>query len=618
MRPTKRRRLPLLVLPAVVLTAVGLGGSVGATPAAADVEDFHYSDLDVGITLGTTDDGRATAEVVEDWTAVFPETDQNRGIVRGLPQSYKGAPLNTSDIEVTDGEGTEVPFEVDDQEGADEQEYTVLTIDDDTFKHGATRYVISYRMENVAFNPDPSTQTEDEFYWDILGGATPQRIDRASGTVTVPSALAPGLDGRSTCFIGAYGDDSRCDVDRSESGGATVFSVAATDLAPDTAWSIVLGFNEGTFTRPHFPEETTLGRFGWIGLLGASALALVVGLFARARWKDEDGRGVVVAQYVPDPEVSPRLAAEIVTVPAQRVLTAEILALAVSGVIRIVQSPTKKKSMHLELLQTHVEGDTEAARSLDRTLGALFPARTPGNVNTMSSSDQKQGTRLSELSETSAATRLGLRAKPADRRPRHVILALAALLAVGGVAALVVAVVLGAVTPTFLLAGVGLAAVLIVLLVLQLPPARLTRAGAEKKEYLEGLEEFIELAEKDRIAYLQSVSGVDRVDVGDDAQMLRVTERLLPWAALFGQEKSWMAELAVRYDSVGQPGWFQGSDGTVNAVLLATMVSRLSSQSSSSLAAASSGSGGGVSGGSGFGGGGFAGGGGGGGFSGGR
>ncbi|MGO3886673.1 MAG: DUF2207 family protein, partial [Mycetocola sp.] len=480
-----------------------------------------------------------------------------------------------------------------------------------------TRYVVSYRLENVAFNPDPQTQTEDEFYWDLLGGAMAQSINRATASVTVPPELADQLDGRSRCFVGEYGATTSCDLARSVTAEGTRFDLGPLEAQPDTAWSLVLGFNEGTFVRPHFPEETPLGRFGWIGFVGAGVAGAVVMFLVRRRWRDAPGRGTVIAQYSPDPAVSPRLAAEIISVSDSTVLTAEILALATGGFIRIIQ-PEGKKKLWLELIQPSVPGDGASERSLDRTLGALFPTREPGTINKMKSSAQKQAKRLEALDESANAVSAGYRALPVNRGPRRWILILTGLLAACGAAVGVYAVITQAFTPQLLLGGLFLGAVIVLGLILQSPPRLLTRQGAEAKEHLEGLKLFINLAEKDRIRVLQSVDGVQRVEVTDGAQMLRVTEKLLPWAALFGQEKSWAAELAVRYEQVGQPGWYV-SDGAFNAVVLSSMLSTMSRQSAVTLAAASSGSGGGVSGGSGFsGGGGFAGGGGGGGFSGGR
>jgi hypothetical protein len=70
-------------------------------------------------------------------------------------------------------------------------------------------------------------------------------------------------------------------------------------------------------------------------------------------------------------------------------------------------------------------------------------------------------------------------------------------------------------------------------------------------DHLWGIRDYIALAEKDRLAFLQSPSGaLLRQDAGLDAQVLLLNEKLLPYAVLFGLEKDWVRELGVQYDVV--------------------------------------------------------------------
>jgi hypothetical protein len=70
-------------------------------------------------------------------------------------------------------------------------------------------------------------------------------------------------------------------------------------------------------------------------------------------------------------------------------------------------------------------------------------------------------------------------------------------------------------------------------------------------DHLWGIRDYIALAEKDRLAFLQSPSGAElRHDVSIDAQVLVLNEKLLPYAVLFGLEKEWVRELGVRYEAL--------------------------------------------------------------------
>ena len=132
--------------------------------------------------------------------------------------------------------------------------------------------------------------------------------------------------------------------------------------------------------------------------------------------------------------------------------------------------------------------------------------------------------------------------------------------------------------------------------------------GLQLSNYMEGLKYYIGLAEADRIKFLQSVKGADTSPEG----IVKLHEKLLPYAVVFGMEKSWMRELAHYYEVSPEvsPDWYVGA----SIMSLHDFSSITSSiDSSSYVPSDSSSSGGGSSGSSGGGGGGSSGGGGGGG-----
>ena len=125
------------------------------------------------------------------------------------------------------------------------------------------------------------------------------------------------------------------------------------------------------------------------------------------------------------------------------------------------------------------------------------------------------------------------------------------------------------------------------------------------------------MAETERIKMLQSVDGADTSPEG----VVHLYEKLLPYAAVFGLEKSWLKEMERYYqvadveDSVLQENGLSLTDLAV----ISNMTSRIANQSVSYSSGSSISGGGSFSSGfSGGGGGGFSGGGGGGGGGGGR
>ena len=139
-----------------------------------------------------------------------------------------------------------------------------------------------------------------------------------------------------------------------------------------------------------------------------------------------------------------------------------------------------------------------------------------------------------------------------------------------------------------------------------LMPARSPK-GVETRDYLLGLKSYIDLAEADRLKYLQSPEGVEKTPISadDPAQLIKLFEDLLPYAILFGLEKEWAKQFKDLYKQ--PPEWYSGNTSTFNAIYLANALHGFSVANSATFSAPSS------SGSSGFGGGGFSGGGGGGG-----
>lgn len=118
------------------------------------------------------------------------------------------------------------------------------------------------------------------------------------------------------------------------------------------------------------------------------------------------------------------------------------------------------------------------------------------------------------------------------------------------------------------------------------------------------------MAEADRLKFLQSVDGADTTNQG----IVKLYEKLLPYATLFKLEKSWLEEMGKYYEmqDVSAPVWYVGvgafsardfsnAVATASSTIATTTTHSTTSNSSSGF---SGGGGGGFSGGGGGGGGG--------------
>jgi hypothetical protein len=130
---------------------------------------------------------------------------------------------------------------------------------------------------------------------------------------------------------------------------------------------------------------------------------------------------------------------------------------------------------------------------------------------------------------------------------------------------------------------------------------RPTQAGIDLRVHLEGLKDYIRLAEKDRLAFLQSPKGALRKSGAlGQVEILHLYEDVLPWAVLLGLEEEWGKVLTTYSNETGQPTWIPIA--TISSFSLSGLNTAISQ--SMAVSSESGSSGGGSSGGGGGGGGG--------------
>lgn len=567
----------------------------GLVPAS--VNDFRFASMDVDYSLTRADDGTSRLLVRETFVAVFPDTDQNRGMQRIIPDTYLDAPLFPELVSVTDAEGRQRPAETESDDG-----WWIVTSAADGYVHGEQTYVFTYELRNVTRSFDDTGA--DEFYWNVNGLDWRQPFGEVTARLRVDGELAAALTGEAACYVGARGATERCGIEVGNEAGSTVITARAVALEPRQTVTIAVGFERGTFT----PFDPSYFASGWGWAQTASALALVAALgsalLVRARvLRDAPGRPTIIAEYTP-PRAIDALESAVLLGRTTKAIPAEVLEQAVVGSIRIVEG--EKRFGRGVRLQAHLVDPSRADGDGRMLLKGLFGANAPiGSVYEFG----RQDSRLSSAARSILAaankelTRRGLRRSvPRAARAWPLIVALLAVVAVvaSGIAAL------GDGVIEWVPLGVIVASVVLVFVIATvLGHKPLTPLGAETRDHLAGLREFIQWAEADRIRMLQSPSGAERVpvDPGDPRQMLRIYEKLLPYAVVFGQEKEWAQRLAVLYETTDTPGWYVGSSG-FSAAAFSAGIGSLSASTSSSSSSSGGSSGGGSAGGGGGGGGG--------------
>ena len=583
--------------------AAGPAPAAGASTAIrADVDDFSYASWDARYEVGLDDDGRSHMHVTESLTARFPEVDQNKGIVRGLPTSYENAWLDVRVLSVTDETGADVPYETEQEDGL----LLVLTGDDD-YVRGLTTYVIEYEMRDVILAADSGV---DEFYWDLLPLDSTQPVEDFRAEIVFDETMTDRLTGNARCYTGYQGSTNECDLVASPDGAQ--FAVEAKELSPGEGITVAVGFDPGTAVQPSArqpdPVTDTVPAIAALGGLGLSVGSwIAVSAFKKKR---RTSSGIIVAQYdVPD-SLPPLLATGIVP-GAKDPIPAEIIHLAVRGLLRIEEGTDVEQPRLRRLPGGRIPDELDA-----QALDALFVGADAAGVAEVPSSSEDFAARMKTLSQSGieAAVSRGLTTK-ARSRGAMILQWCAIGVVLAGFALGLWGIIGGRVTaiPAFVAIAFGVFLVLLSSFYGFSKHTVLTAEGARLYEYLMGVREFIRVAEADRLRMLQSYTGAERRQDGS-ANVIVVYERLLPYAMLFGMENEWGAilEQVYAYEQRGASWIGDPSAPFVRGQLVAFAATSHASATYAAPSASSSSSAGGSFGG------GFSGGGGGGGFSGGR
>ncbi|MFD4960293.1 DUF2207 domain-containing protein [Microbacterium sp. NPDC058389] len=590
-RASRPRLLGVVGLLIALFAGVLLAGA-GTVPARAAVDDFSFESLDVEYQLGRDADGASTLTVVETFVALFPDIDQNHGMRRAVPDSYQGAPLDPRLVSITDENGAPRASETETEDG-----FYYMTSRADGFVHGRQTYVFTYTLHNVTrYFSDTGV---GEFYWDVNGTAWPQSFGRITAHVTMTDDVDAARTGATACYVGSQGSTATCPI--SDSGDGV--EASATDVGPYQTVTIAIGFTAGTFTP--FDASYLASPWGWLqGIVALVGLggSFVAALVARRRFlRDAPGRPVIIAEYTPPPGLDAMQSAVLLG-RTTKAVPAEVLEQAIVGSIRIEEGSHKLfGGVRLKaVLQDPTLSDADGRMLLP----GLFPSGVPGEEFEFGGTDTRFSKTAQALLKAAAddlKARGFRRVVPGGAKAWPIVVAWlsAALVIVFGVIALVSFVT--PLVPLLLFIG-GLGVAFTVTFMVARDP--LTAAGAEARDHLRGLKEFIEWAEADRIRMLQSPQGAERVpvDLTDPTVKLKLYEALLPYAVVFGQEKQWAEELAVLYGDRGNPGWYVGSTA-FNAAAFSSGISSLSASAGSSSSSGGS-SGGGSAGGGGGGGGG--------------
>ena len=241
----------------------------------------------------------------------------------------------------------------------------------------------------------------------------------------------------------------------------------------------------------------------------------------------------------------------------RRAVAAGLLHLATSRKVRLVAETTARgrAAVGVEVVEgaEFTEEDTELLETL------FGPGHPQGRVRRFSKDRRAVGRRVRAFVDRRAAVlrRRGL-LRPEGVPARLVLRVACGILLLIVVPAAAILLIAGVWLPGALCAS---AVALAVAALWLLPPGerrRPTPDGDRRRRHLDGLRQYMVLAEADRIRFLQSPEGALSAPIAagaaadaDGALAAYVLdEKLLPYAVIFGIERRWLAHLKIAYQNV--------------------------------------------------------------------
>jgi len=543
----------------------------------------------------------ATLEVTERIEYDFGE-NQKHGIYRNIPYSYQaGTETYTADIAsvlVTDEFGEAYLF----VESRGDGELSLKVGDPEKLISGKKVYVISY----IVTGPFLYFDEYDELYWNVTG-FWEKPIGDASVLVDLPLG-ATVLS--ASCYKGVDGSQTPCDEDeRLVNVERAGYTAKAHDLKEHEGLTVAVSFPKGLITQEEKPwaqKKTPLEKY-W-----SFIIPFLVVLFLFSKWrkegKDPEGKSAIVTQFSPPQNISPALAGVLYTEKVTgKEISAEIVRLAVEGFLKIHRFEKKillfsTTDYLLERANEVVPSDALGARILE----ILFKPEFIGEEEIQGM--KKQGVVLSKMKHKfveekkeidtkvyeEVTSRGYFKGRPDSIRQRYLLTGFLVLI-FGFMTSAFFSEVLSFISLP--LAMVGVSGILVFVFGFFMPVR--TAAGVAERDYLEGFERYLSVAEKDRIDFHSS----PLKDAHEPEKTMTLFDACLPYAIIFGVEEKWAEQFKDIY--LEEPHWYEGGQG--NTFGIGAFTSELSDFSKSMTVASvpqSSGSRGSGHSGGGFGGGG--------------
>lgn len=573
-----------------------IGASLGDTSnASADVATI--GDFNAQYKLSANGEGRSVLHTIETIEMNFPKPNTSRGLERAIPHENNGHSINLNIQSVTDQ--NDAPLEYNTATSGDT---TLLRVGNaNTYVLGKKTYRIAYTQQDVARYY--KNTNKEEWYWDLNGTQWGVPTTLFTASILIDESIRGAISGPPACTVGLQSQSgAACSLTKSDDGSR--YTLTAASLAPNETVSVAFGFKPGTFAEykagPIESFMKSIAVIRWAVSIGAVVAVIILGILYSRRHNRTEETKQFATEFIPAKDYSVTVAARVVATKGS-VMVAQLVDLSVRRYISIVE--TKPKAF-LRPAEYDLVINNEMTDLLDEEkeiVKDMFGLAQP-----------KVGSSI-ELKSLKNNTSYALRLQDNDKKVKALVDGSYGLRKRDPQAArpFLIAAITFTIAGTVTLSWPGIiAAGFIWFYFITLKP--LTDKGVELRRYMLGLERYVSSTEKDRLAFLQGPETAQKIgftiDGSDTGKLIKLYERTLPYAILFGKEKEWGKRLGDMYQTVNeQPAWYVGQSAFSAAVFSSSLSSfsqAAASYSGSSSSSSSGGTGGGISAGGGGGGGG--------------
>lgn len=432
---------------------------------------------------------------------------------------------------------------------------TIKIGDEDTYITGLNKYNITYQVKGVI----EKLQDRDELYWQITGTEWEVPIEQASATILLPEDLQDKVGDTLYCYTGISSSTAQ-DCSITWTNARTIEITANQSLAAGEGLTFAIGFPFGTLTPLTWWEENQelIYRIIAAGILIIGSLILY---FVWNTWgRDPKIRTPIVRQYDAPKGMSPAGIIRLKNTYSTPVeISATIISLAQQGILNITQIEEKKwfsKGIYQFDLKDIPTG--KKLKPFEQELVNILFKDNRKTVTTKDLTDEHVGDKFSAIYNSIYQDEVKQYYVTNPIILRSILGTMAALL-------LILTFVLGVSTSIWIAVSLFILAIFTVISASYAP--KRTEAGTRVLEHILGLEEYIKIAEKDRLQFQEKEY---------------IFFEILPFAIALGLATVWAKAFEGLITT--NPDWYTSNNGVIfiPTDFVSSIDSSLSSVSSSS------------------------------------